>query len=147
MEIQALKLTVTEKDLNELVRRHLPAEQPVEELEIRVAAEGLCLTGVLTLFIDVKFETLWTVSVQQRQVLARLARFKAWGMAGSVFKSAIVKLLADAARDADWLHRDGDSLLVDVDRFLRQNGLPLKTNLSAVLCQEGHLLIEATVGR
>ncbi len=44
------------------------------------------------------------------------------------------------------LRRHEEGLLLDLDSWLLANGLPLKTNLSAVLCQEGHLLIEAMVG-
>lgn len=147
MEIQALTLIVTEDDLNELLRRHLYDGLPVEELEIRVAAEGLCLKGIMPLFLDIKFETWWSVSVQEGKVLARLVQFKALGMPGGVFKSAVLKLLDDNIKSEDWLCRHEEGLLLDVDSWLLANGLPLKTNLSAVLCQEGHLLIEAMVGQ
>ena len=40
MEIQALRLIITEDDLNALVQEHLPADSPVENLHIRLAPEG-----------------------------------------------------------------------------------------------------------
>jgi hypothetical protein len=144
MEIQALRLLVTEKALNDLAVRHLPDDQPVEELRFRLTPEGLQVSGEYPLFLRVSFETQWELGVRDGDITARLTRFKALGLPVPVFKSALLKIIKDAVGKEDWLRFDGDdTILVLVDRLLAEQGIPLRTNLSAIRCQEGSLVLEA----
>jgi len=143
MEIHALKITLTESDLNDLARRHLPESQPVEELSVRLTPEGVLVQGVYPLFVNVRFEVLWELAIRGQKLHARLARFNALGLPGGVFKSTILKLIADAARKHHWVQIDEHAVLVDVDQFLAANGLPARTNFCAITCQSGLLLLEA----
>jgi hypothetical protein len=144
MEIQALRLLVTEKALNELVARHLPDDQPVEELRFRLTPEGLHVSGEYPLFLRISFETHWELGVRDGNVTARLKRFKALGLPAPVFKSVLLKVLRETAGKESWLRFDGeDTILVLVDRLLAEKGIPLRTNLSAIRCQEGSLVLEA----
>src|SRR5437016_5949747 len=132
MEIQALKVVITEQDVNALVKKHWPDDQPVEEVAIRLTADGLVVKGVYPLFIDVSFETRWALGVQAGKVSARLTNLRALVIPGNIFKSAILKLIGDAARSESWLQVEDDTVLVDVDRVLQKNGLPAKTNLTRI---------------
>jgi hypothetical protein len=144
MEIEALTLRVTEKDLNDLAARHLPDDQPVEELRFRLTPEGLHATGEYPLFLRVTFETVWELGVRGGDVTARLARFKALGLPVPVFKSVLLKILKEAAAKEDWLQFEGDDqVVVKVDRMLELEGVPLRTNLTAIRCQDGSLVVEA----
>src|SRR5436305_3419455 len=98
MEILALQVRVTEDDLNEALRRHVPPNQPVEDLRIGLPGSVLVVTGVLPLFINVKFETRWELSILQGRLHARLAQFKAMRIPANIFKSAVLKILEEAAR-------------------------------------------------
>src|SRR2546425_10656187 len=98
MKIHALKLSLSEQDLNDLIRRYMPADHPIEDLAARIGPKGLTITGVYPLFINVHFETLWNIGVEQGQITARLEHFKAMGVPGNIFKSAIVKMFEDLAR-------------------------------------------------
>jgi hypothetical protein len=143
MEIQALKLIITEQDVNALVQKHLPPDQPVENLQIRLTSEGAYVEGVYPLFINVPFETLWELGVHEGKVSARLTKLRAMGVPGNVFKSAVVKLIADAAESEEWLQFEKDTILVDVDRLLLKEGVIMQINLRRLVCQDGQVVVEA----
>ena len=143
MEILALKVTVSEQALNELLARQLPADAPVEELRIAVTPEGLIVKGEYPLLVTVSFETLWELSVADGKVVARLARLRTLGMPMQVLRSVVMSAIAAAARSEDWLHVDSETVRIDVDRALAREGLRARTNLTAVRCEPGVLVVEA----
>jgi hypothetical protein len=146
MEIQALKVLFTEDELNRLLEKHLPKDRSVEELRLRLTPEGVYVHGEYPLFVQVAFETLWELEVREGRVAARLVNFRALGMPVMIFRSAMMSIIADTAAKADWLAVEEDAVLVDVDRLLAKNGLPARTNLTAVRLQVGMLVIEAGNG-
>lgn len=143
MEIHALNLVLTEQDLNGLVGKHLPANQPVEDLHVAITPRGVTVTGVYPLFINVRFETRWELRVENNGVAARLGHFKAMGVPGNIFKSAIMKVIEDLAREEPWLRRDGDCLWIDVEAAIVKFALPARLNLKQIDCQAGQLLVFA----
>jgi hypothetical protein len=144
MEIQALRLLLTEQDLNELVARHLADDLPLEKLQLRLAPEGLYISGEYPLLVRVGFETLWALEIQQGKLLARLASLKAMGLPATVFKSTVLKAIEDAVETQHWMAFEDDCIMVDLDRLLAEHDIPLKTNLNAVQSQHGRLLIVAS---
>ncbi len=143
MEIHALKLSFTEADLNALLQKHLPAGQPIEDLAVRLTPNGLTVAGVYPLFINVHFETLWKIGVDGGLITARLEHFKAMGVPGNIFKSAIVKMIEDATQGEDWLRIQADTIWVDLDRCIAKYAFPVRTHLTSVECQAGQIIIEA----
>jgi hypothetical protein len=143
MEIHVLRASISEKDLNELAARHIPEDQPIEDITIRVAPDGVYLRGVYPLFVNVKFETHWKLGIREGKVTATLASFKAMGIPGSVFKSAILKFIAEAAKGEGWLSVEQDAIIVDVDGMLLKNCLSAHTNLTTITCQDGALVVES----
>jgi hypothetical protein len=142
MDIHSLRVSISETDLNQLAARHL-RDQPIEDISIRVAADGVHIKGVYPLFINVSFETHWELGVQEGKITARLAGMRAFGVPGNVFKSAILKFVGDAAESHDWLKIERDIILADVERLLVKNGLTVRTNFTTVACQEGLIVIES----
>jgi len=143
MEIQALKVIITSEDVNALIKKHWPEEHPVEDVAIKLTSGGIMVKGVYPLFINVSFETHWALGVQDGKVSARLTNLRALGVPGNIFKSAILKLIGDAARSESWLEISDDTILVNVDRVLLKNGLPARTNLTRITCQDGAIVVEA----
>jgi len=143
MEIQALKLLVTEQDLNDLVSKHLPDDQSLENVHIRVAPEGVYITGEYMLLVRVGFETMWELDILAGRLSARLTSLKAMGLPATAFKSAVLKAIEDAVQKENWLTFNGDTVVVDVDRLHAEMGIRARTNLTAVRCQAGALLIES----
>jgi hypothetical protein len=142
MEIHALKLSLSEQDLNELLRKYLPVDQPIEDLRVRVGPRGLAVTGVYPLFINVHFETLWELGLDRGQITARLANFKAMGVPGNIFKSAIVKMIEDVAGAENWIRFQGDTIWIDIDRCIGKYACATRTNFKSISCQAGLVVLE-----
>jgi hypothetical protein len=143
MEIHQLKMSISEQDLTDLARRHLPPDQPIENLTFRVAPEGIYVQGVYPLFVDVSFLSHWELAVEHGKLRARLAAFQAMGLPGDNLKSAVLNLLADAARTESWVRVDQDSVHVDLEGLLEHQGVKARTYLSQIVCQAGQLTLEA----
>jgi hypothetical protein len=143
MEILALTATISEQVLNELVARYMPRDSPVEEVRITVTPDGVVVKGEYPLLVTVSFETLWELSVVEGKVVAHLARLRTLGMPMTVLKSVVMGAIATAAKSEDWLQVDKDTVRMDIDRALTNEGLRAKTNLTAVRCEPGLIRIEA----
>src|SRR6516225_9156671 len=91
MEIHALKLSITEADLNALAREHLPKDAPVRNLRVRIE-EGLLRIGgdYPKLFLPVPFDTSWELSVEDRHVRVRLAGATVIGLPANLFRGLIM---------------------------------------------------------
>lgn len=142
MEIHQLRASITENDLNTLLKRFLPTDLPVEDLRLRVLPEGLQILGMYPLFVNVHFETLWELSGLKGRVAARMTQFKALGIPAGIFKSAILKVMEEIVRQEPSLELVEDTLILDVDRLLVAQGLAVRTNVRAVATQPGMLQLE-----
>jgi hypothetical protein len=142
MEIQALHLRIAERDLNDLLARHLPAQDQLQELRITLAADGMAVQGVYKTVLNVPFETRWLLSVRDTALAAQLDDLKVRGFGGGFLKTAILGVLALAARREEALRVEGEVLLLDVDRLLLKQGLSVRTNLRQIRCEPGALVIE-----
>jgi hypothetical protein len=144
MEIQALRVRISEQDLNHLIAKHWSEDLPIEDLVIRVVPEGVQVTGSYPLFVTVSFEALWEPSIAADGRLAvRLARLKALGMPATALKSLVLNLLEKSIKANAWLEVKEDSILVDVDRLLGEEGLQTRTHLRVVRCEDGALSLVA----
>jgi hypothetical protein len=143
MEIQALKLLVTEQEINDLAVKLLPQNQQVRDVRARLAPEGIYVTGVYQTLIGVPFETLWQLGARNGKVTARLANFKAAGFGAGMLRGTLMTAIGDAAKKEDSLQVEGETLVFDLDRLLAKKGFPARTNLTAVWCNFGNLFIES----
>ena len=143
MEIHALHVTVTEADVNELLRRHLPPDLGVEDLRVRLSPDGIHVSGVYPFFISVKFETVWQPTVEAGKAVVHFARFKAMGVPGNIFKSAILKMVSDAAREHPWVMVNGETVVADLDQACAKYAVNAKTHLRSIIVQAGTLTVEA----
>ncbi len=143
MEIHALRVTVTEQDLNDLAKRHLPKDQPVEELQIGITPEGVVVQGEYSLFVPVSFETLWHPTVRDRQVHLRLVKFRALGMPVTALRGLIMNVFSTLAREEPWVRVLEDAVLLDVEAMLAKEGLTARVNLAAIRCEVGIFVLEA----
>jgi hypothetical protein len=143
MEIHSLHVLLTEQDLNELARKHMPKDVPVEDIRLRLCPDGIHVTGTYPFFINVKFETIWHISADQGKVVAQLTKFRAMGVPGNIFKSAIMKMIEDIAKKEPWIRVAGDQLIADPDHACALYAVAGKTHLKSVIVQTGLLVIEA----
>jgi hypothetical protein len=143
MEILALKAALTEDDVNGLVARHLGADLPVRDLRVRLTSEGVHVAGTYPVaFFNVKFDTLWTLSVRGRELAAHLAGLQVAGAPAGVVRGTLMEMVAANIEQEQGFRVDGETILVDVDALLSRVGLVSQTNLRAVRCEAGRLIIE-----
>ena len=144
MEIQALKILITEQEINELARRGLSANQaPVRDLRVGFSPAGVMITGTYHGMMRMPFETLWQVSVRQGKIVAQLSELKFVGFAAAMFRSVLMRSISDAIQAEDALEVGEDCLRLDLDRLLALRGFPTRTNLTLVRCEHGSFHIEA----
>jgi hypothetical protein len=145
MEIHALKLLITEHDLNAIAARALAKEEQVREVRLRLLPEGLHVSGVYpTPFMSVRFETVWELAARVGKISVKLVSVKALGLPAGMLRTAIMSALSDAAGTSNGLQVDGDQLLFDPDHLLASHGVVGRTNLTRVRCETGLLIIEAS---
>jgi hypothetical protein len=140
MHLENLKLIITEADLNEFALRFLPPQDKVRGLSIRLTTRGLSISGTYNAALPIPFETVWECLVWEGCLVARLTTLKTGFLSLGFGKRYVVSAIADISRIVG---RHDDTLLLDVDWLLAQNGVPLRTNLSDVRCEPGKLVIEA----
>ncbi len=143
MEVLALKFAVTEEDVNGLLARHLGADQPVRDLKVSLTPQGARVTGAYPVaFFSVKFDTLWALSVRGREVAARLAELHVAGAPAGIVRGTLLEMLAAQIEQEEGLRVEGEALLVDPDRLLGRLGPTVRTNLTAVRCEAGRVVVE-----
>jgi hypothetical protein len=142
MELEALRLVISEDDLNRMARQWTPEDAPVRNLNARIAPEGVTVTGDAAQFA-VSFETRWTLRVAERMLLVRLEEIRAGWLPSGMLRGMLVSVLRDAAAKTPGVSVEEEAVRVDLDAVLKHHGLELKTNLSAVRCEAGRLVIEA----
>jgi hypothetical protein len=146
MEIHRLTVSFSEKSLNDLARENFPEEVAIEDLDIRILPEGVRVKGAYQMFVPVTFEAMWQLGVDAGRVTAKLVQFRTMGMPANVLKSLIMNVIADAARKEPWLTVLGETVRADVDGLLKKNGLVGRTNLTAIRCEQGVMIVEAGQG-
>jgi hypothetical protein len=144
MEIVSLKAWVSEDDLNGVAARSLDGEESVRDLKLRVLPEGVRVSGAYRVaFFNVRFDTLWSLSLQGGEVAARLADLNVAGAPAGMVRGTLLEMLAaNLARD-EGARVEGESIVVNPDALLARFGIAARTNLRAVRCEAGRIVIEA----
>jgi hypothetical protein len=156
MDIQALKLLISQQEINDIVAPMLPPNQQVRDVRVRLAPEGVTVTGVFDAVINVPifgpkiisapFETLWKVAVVSGKVAVRLNDVNVGiPRVGDLLKGKIMDSINNFASQEDSLQISNDThtITLDLDRLLAKKGFPARTNLTAVWCNYGNIIIES----
>jgi hypothetical protein len=143
IEIQALKLRISEQALDRVIPQILAQNPQLRELRLRLTPDGAVVSGVYHMVVNVAFSAVWALSVQGGQLAARLGELKVSGLGGGMLKPALLSALGGAVKKEDGMRLDGETLMVDIDRVLGRHGLDLRSNLAAIQCGDGYVLVEA----
>jgi hypothetical protein len=139
MEIQLLKLSVNDDDLNHLAYQTFVWPDAIRNPHFAVVPQGIRVTGTYQQFIGIPFEILWQLSVSEGKVIARIEQVKAGFLSVGFIKEYLVNLVAAATNISV---RDR-MLLLDVDALLADHGWPVQLNLTSIRCSFGSLLLES----
>jgi hypothetical protein len=144
MEIHTLKLSVTEEELNALVRELPSGKSTVENLRVRLTPEGIIILGDYpAVFMKMAFETLWVVKGIGSLVEARLASVKVSGLPAGMLRGVLLKTIRDLTAGEPGVRVEGESILVDLSKHTAVQRLGLRINLTGVRCGLEGLVIEA----
>jgi hypothetical protein len=139
MEIQLLKLSVTDADLNQLASRIFVWPDAICDVGLAVIPGGVRVTGIYRRVIGIPFQMLWQLSVSEGKIGARIERVRA----GLISISFIKKyLLNRITAGTNIVNRDG-MLVFDVDALVADNGWPVRLNFTSIHCNLGSLILES----
>lgn len=144
MDIQTLRLFVSEQELNELVRQHQPADAPVKNLSVRVTLEGVRVSGEATVMMTMSFESVWRPAVVGGKVTVELVELTAAGFPATILRPLVMGALRDAVKDAAVQVTD-EAIVVDVQELVRRERLPVNVRfeVQSVRCVDGGVVAEA----
>lgn len=144
MEIHTLKLSVTEEELNALVKELPPGKSAVENLRVRLTPEGILILGDYpSMFMKMAFETLWAVQGVGSVVEAKLASIKVSGLPAGMLRGVLLKTIRDLLAHEPGVRVAEDTIQVDLSQHTAMQRLRLRVNLTSVRCGPDGLVIEA----
>ena len=144
MELQALKLVVTDADANQLLAEAAANGLEARSLRVHFTTEGVQVTGETSaLLFKVSFETLWELTLHDGRVGAKLKSMKVAGVPAGKLRAVLLKVLRDAVAGRPGIAVEDEAVTVDVNTMLSAQRLPLRVGLTAVRCGEGNVVIEA----
>ena len=139
MEIQLLKLSVTDADLNQLANKTFSWPDAIRNVRFAVVPEGVRVIGTYQRFIAIPFQVLWQVSVSEGKVIGRIERLKAGFLSLGFLKQYLLNLIAAATGIAIC----DEMLILDLNALLADKGWPVRVNLSSISFNYGSLLLES----
>jgi hypothetical protein len=143
MELHALRLSLTEQDLNDLLRKYIPKNIDIDDLRVKFSDLGVHVSGIYPFFFPVRFETIWEIGVEHGHASARLASIKAMGVPGNIFKSAVVKIVEDIAKQETGIRIVGDRVLADLELGCSKYAVLAHLHLKSISVKPGMLILEA----
>jgi hypothetical protein len=146
MDIQTLKVFITEQELQELAVKLQPPDAPVKNLTVRVTPDGVAVAGeARTPMLTLSFESVWRPRVEgDGRVAVSLEGLKAAGFPAKVLGPLVLTLLKDAIKEP-FVEVKEDAVVVDVQEFVRRQDLPVRVAFAVqvVRCVAGGLVAEA----
>lgn len=144
MHIHALKMSVMEQELNELVAALPSGHHNVQNLQVRLTSEGIVVQGEYgVLLMKMAFETLWEVKGAGSIVEARLTSVKVAGLPAAMLRTMLLKTLRELLAREPGVRVLDESIHVDLSKHTAVQKLRLNVHLTAVQCGPGELVIEA----
>jgi hypothetical protein len=145
MEIQVLKIFLMEEDINALLSRHIPADQPVREVQVRLTPEGVAIVGVYpTPFFRASFQTRWVLGLREGRLTAQLADLKVARVPPGMVRGMLLDMLVENLAPIEGMQVEDDTIVVDVERLALVNlGLTVRTHWTAIRTEMGRVVLEA----
>jgi hypothetical protein len=145
MEIQALRLFVTEADLAAILQEHLPDQEGVENLQVSLLSQGVRLQGEYATGFGFKvpFETLWALSGAGPCVEAKLDAVNVAGLPAGMLRGALLRMLRDGVEGQVGVRVEDETVRIDLPALACASGIDLRVNLTAVRLGAGELVVEA----
>jgi len=143
MDIESLRLLVTEEELNSLLQEQLPKDTGVRNLRIGLLPEGVQVNGqYTTMLMPIAFETLWELSVAEGQIQARLMTVKVAGFPATKLRGVLLSALADNLSEQPGVKIQDEVVRLNLNELLEARDVPVRVNPKAIHCARGQLVFE-----
>jgi hypothetical protein len=145
MEIQSLRVRVSEAEANNQLRRVPARVLPAEDLSIGFSSEGVLIRGrYRVLVMPVAFETVWQVQAVGGKVQARLHDVRLAGLPAATFRGALLGMLEEQLNSLPGITLvDRETILFDVAAAAAALGLNVRLHLTSVRTEPGAITLEA----
>lgn len=144
MELQSLKLVLTDADLESLADEFIPEDAPVDDVQLSIVDGAIQVSGDYpTRLLNVPFQTTWEPVIEKGKVRLRLAGIRVVGLPGGMLRGLFIGGFREVAKAVPGASVEEETLVLDVDRLLAAKGIPLKTNLKQIRCEAGRMTIES----
>jgi hypothetical protein len=145
MDIQALKVFISEQELQDLAHQNQPPDTPVKNITVRVKPDGVRVAGEFpTMMMNMSFESVWKPDVADGKVTVHLTHLTAAGFPATMLRPLVLGALKDAIKEP-FIQVLDEAVVVDVQEFVREQKLPVVVTFAvqAVRCVEGGVVAEA----
>jgi hypothetical protein len=145
MDIQALKVFISEQELQDLVHQNQPPDTPVKNITVRVTPDGVRVAGEFpTMMMNMSFESVWKPDVADGKVTVHLTHLTAAGFRATMLRPLVLGALKDAIKEP-FVQVVDEAVVVDLHELVREQKLPLPVTflLKSVHCIDGGVVAEA----
>jgi hypothetical protein len=144
MDLELLRLVISEDDLNRELAANQPADLSIEDLSVKVLPDGILVSGRYALMVvGLTFETTWKLAVKGDVIEARLSDLQVAGFPASKLRSLLLKVLYDSIPPKRGVRVEDDVLSVNLTELLAAEKVPLRVKLAGIDCQTGKLVVRA----
>src|SRR5262249_2952251 len=145
MEIQSLKLFITDADLAPLVAQAAAGQEGIEGLQAHLSPEGVQVQGQYATGFGFKvpFETVWQLSPAGSSLEVRLGAIRVGGMPANLLRGVLLRMIRDAIEQHPGVSLREDVIVIDVPEIVRSLGFEVQMRFTAVRTSVGSALIEA----
>ena len=144
MELNNIEITVTDADLAAIIARRASGDDsPVSDIHASINEDGVIAAGKFRAgFIKGSFEATVSLEADGRFVLARLARLKALGPVGNMFKGMILSAVRKKLGDVPGVDSDEDAIRIDPQVLLAAKGVAAQFETLAISSRQGGLTLK-----
>ena len=145
MEIQSLKVFLTDADLAGLAAEHMPKNDSIEDLQARLTPEGVLLQGQYATGFGFKvpFETVWQLIAAGPRIDVKLDTIKVAGLPGGMLRTVLMRMVRDNAEGHAGVVVTDDTIPIDIAAVARSRGAEVHVNFTNVLMSVGTAVVEA----
>ncbi|MFO0879108.1 MAG: hypothetical protein U0840_17325 [Gemmataceae bacterium] len=145
MEIQSLKLLVTDADIAAALRELAGQQEGLENFQARITPEGLLLQGEYATGFGFKvpFETTWLPAPAGPILQITLTNIKVAGLPAGLLRGVLFRTLADAAEQHPGMRVEGETVFLNIPELAAGRGFDVRLRLTALHLSTGSATLES----
>jgi hypothetical protein len=143
MEVQALRLVISDRDLDALVRHHATKNAPVTDLSLAILPDAVQVAGKYpTRILKVPFEMSWVPTVEGSLIRMTLDEVRVVGLPGNMLRGGVLDAIRKAGANVVGVTVEGESVVLNLGLLLDSRGIELRASRLSIRCEAGRMTIE-----